>query len=181
MKNVDQILSEKFEVKNLKTLNTSDGIAYTASIYANSVKICDVENQGWGGETMFDMSEESEKIFNSIIQDNNIKKMLLDSRYNFMETIDKISNEIILSEIIETAIILKKFNSDVKRHQKKAIVYGVYNADSFQVFKFKYDLELIVNKGYKGKIQEEIDKIKKGLKPGERILNTNLQKLGLTV
>jgi hypothetical protein len=41
----------KYELKALKTLNTSDGVAWTASLYKDGKRIATVENKGDGGST----------------------------------------------------------------------------------------------------------------------------------
>ena len=40
-----------YEIKALKSLRTSDGIAYTANLYCDGKKVGSVENQGTGGPT----------------------------------------------------------------------------------------------------------------------------------
>lgn len=43
----------KIEVKNIKTIEISTGIAYTCTAYVNGKRAFLVENRGDGGETLF--------------------------------------------------------------------------------------------------------------------------------
>jgi hypothetical protein len=42
----------EFTLKNVKTLNTYDGVAFTASIYRDGVRVGTAENSGTGGPNM---------------------------------------------------------------------------------------------------------------------------------
>lgn len=42
-------MAKKYEIKNYKSLNTRDGVAWTSSLYRDGKKVADLEDQGHGG------------------------------------------------------------------------------------------------------------------------------------
>lgn len=149
---------KSFKFKNLEFFNTFDGIAYSCSLYYGASKIADVLNNGDGGETSIDYTENGEKILDSL----NIKQYHTDDGF-------EINNEYIISDLVEIAIIVKKS----LRNQNKSILF--FKDDSIYTIQFKSKLEDIA-KVRKDIIINNINKIKND---GGIIINTNLDKLGI--
>ena len=152
-----------FNFKNLKSFNTHDGIAYSCELYHNRFKIADVMNHGDGGMTSIDYTEGGEEYFDNL----NVKKYH-DKDLGF----DNVDNEYTISDLVETAISVKKALSK----QSKSIVYIV--GESIYTVTFKHKFSDILKANRVDVIQNQIDKVKK---EGGTILNTNLNKLGFNV
>lgn len=52
----------KYELKNIKTLNTSDGVAWTATVYKDGKRIGTAEDRGDGGSARLYVSDRAEEV-----------------------------------------------------------------------------------------------------------------------
>ncbi len=149
-----------FKFKNLKFIDTHDGVAYSCELFYGRDKIADVSNDGWGGMTDIHYTEKGENILNSL----NIPQ------YYKEDLGFDIDNEYVISDLIEVAIMMK----DVLKNQTNSIFF-IENDKIMQV-KYKYSLSKIISAGKGDVIVKQIEKIKND---GGVIINTNLSKLGV--
>ena len=172
-----QTINDKVKVQNLQNFETHDGTAYSGTFCIGNTKIALVQNSGQGGDTEYRfLSDEAEAMFNKFLNDNKIKSVLAE-RYKGMN----VDTETILSEFMEEFMQIKVDKQTISRLQKKAIVFTVPGSSAFNQIAWKQPLAKIVAAGYLDKIQETYNKIKRELKTGEVIVNTNLAKLGITI
>lgn len=180
---MDINILNQFSLKGLKTFNTHDGYAYNCTLMIGNVKIATIENGGYGGSTNYHfLSIDAQNLFNETIIKFNIREYLFNNGYDFMVCPNKITDEDILSTIVEEFISHKDWVKIIKKLEKNSILYGIVNSPNILYVKYKMPLEAIVSRmGGKDILQNKITEIKSKLTGDQIILNTNLEKIGLTI
>ncbi len=174
---------EKVSIKNVKTNVGHDLGGYYVDFYLKGHgKIGFVNNDGWGGEVLPDYeSKEKQSIFENFLKENNVAQIMFDNGWAFMKDVNKIDFDCQTESLMELLIAeleTKKYFKEIKKITKNAILFG--NEDGYSGVKFRLSLKEIATKpNGLATLQSRYDEIKKKLKPGERILNENLKKLGI--
>lgn len=167
-------------IKKLKTFDTRDGYAFSCEFYIGKTMVTMLHNDGRGGPTAYQfISDEAKKMFLEFVETNKMRQFMIDNGWGFMGTADRISDEDILSTLVEDTIQEKEVQRVINRYQKKGIVYGNPYTGKIKTVSWKASLEQMVVY-HRERLQYEINKVKQNLKEDEQILNTNLNELGLT-
>ena len=172
-------LVPEIKVSALKSFLTGDGYAYDVTILLNGKGVCHVQHDGRGGEMMCDFVGNGETLVNKYIKDNKLNQIMFENGWDFLESVDKISNEDVLEAIIEDEITNQDTRKKINRYQAKGLVIGTKGSDSFSTISWKQPLKKLIEVGHKDKLKDAIAKKIAELKDGEFILNNNLEKLGL--
>lgn len=176
----------KIEVKNIKIAQhmSEETTAFTADVFVNGVKTAYAKNDGQGGSTFYHAYEGKRELLEKAEAH---AKTLPSTTHTFAGSTITIDSD--LEGMIDDAVDKKqreadtaKFNKKLEKEMLTGFVIGVPNSGNAYTRSFKgkpklADLILITN----GRIavQNLYNTIKKELKDGEQILNTNLKALGL--
>ena len=170
----------KIELKNVKISESlsEETTAFTADIFVNGKKAGYARNDGRGGCTEYHSFQETREIINEA---EKFTLTLPKIKYDFNgKTFEMDSN---LENVIDN--LLEKFQSDKdKKKLEKLCLKGLFKGTNFGYsgVTFKISLkDMVKTYGDKGivHIQAAYDRVKSELKEGERILNTNLEELGI--
>jgi len=187
-KNLALALKEALSKITLKKVTTGIGHdlgGYFCDFYLKGHgKIGYINDDGWGGDvTPTYVSKAKQKVFEDFLKANNVAQKMLDNGFSFYKSAEKINFDTQAITIIEVVLIKLEEEKFIKKQRKqfeKAIVFG--NDNSYTAVKFKIPLKAVVlSKKGKEILQNEYDKIKRNLKENEKILNDNLQELGITL
>lgn len=137
-----------------------------------------------GENTQDFTSKENETYLTKFIKDNKLNQVLFDNGYHFMNSVERVSNETVIDEIVNTLFNLKqaeKHENTLKRHCEKSIVVGKSALDYsyYGYTKIKSLTEITDAKGGVASLQGVYDKAVKNLKQGEKVLNSDEQLLSL--
>ena len=170
----------KIEIKNVKInkMFSEETICFKADIYINGKKIAYAENDGHGGSTFYNAYDVKGR---EVLKDaEEYAKTLPSIKYNYDDKIHEFP--MTLEHFIDTAID-DVFNGKQKAKQEKkinkitekAIVFGIPNGSTYRYIQFKNTIKEL-QESHTGRIvlENTINKIKKELKDGEVIFNTNL-------
>jgi hypothetical protein len=170
----------KIELKNVKISESlsEETTAFTADIFVNGKKAGYARNDGRGGCTEYHSFPETRELFDKA------EKFALTLPKKVEEFNGKIyefnSNlELIIDNIIEN--VLKEKD---KKKLEKACLKGIFKGNTFDYSGVSYKLPLKdIVRIHKEKgvahLQGAYNKMKSELKQGEKILNTNLEELGI--
>lgn len=169
-------------LKNVKLGFGHDLCGAYADFYLKGKKMGYFNDDGWGGETdIVYVSDAHQKEFEAFLTKNNVAQIMLDNGWDFLKDANKIDLHSQAEEIINEAINLKE-NEKVEKKMAKACEKGIYynTANGYKGITFKLPLKaVLLHKGGLAFLQQNYDKIKSELKNGEKIVNTNLEKLGI--
>lgn len=165
----------KIELKNVKFMESmsEETNCFSADIFVNGKKVGYAKNTGQGGPTDY----------RHYLDEKNSNKEVLEKAEKYCQTLPPINyGSFTLDSNLENVIDnlfedwLKE--QEVKKMEKRfktGIAVGVPGAASYSYYDFKRSLETFP----KDKLQAYVFQIKAKLKKDEKILNTNLEKLGL--
>ncbi len=160
-------------LKNIKIslTHSEETVLFTADVYVNDVKTAWAKNDGRGGSTFYGSYEG--------------KKQLLIDAEKYCLSLPKIKYgegsgysewDMNLEQFIDGLIDAKQ-KKKIAKHMETSVVYGLPNGNSFHMIGFKNKPKLVdVAKTPQGElaIAMLVNKIKKELKEGEVIFNTNI-------
>jgi len=188
----------KLVVKNLEYMQGTDGIALNCDIYHKGVKLLHAHDDGRGGCLDFHIASDKPEIKLKYNQLQTHVKSL--PKYDFNaemrdagfkgdykgEDWREVTMEDFLNNLINDAIDQKeskKVKTRFNRDAKKGVLYGT-SINSYSKFWWKgYSLAKLAEHP-KGRefLQTKVDDLKKKLKDGDRILNTEyIKSLGIKV
>ena len=175
---------ERITLKNVKTNIGHDLCGMYCDFYLDGQKMGYLNDDGWGGEIdiVYD-NDNCQKLFEYFLKENNVAQLLFEGKWSFMGSADKISFDSQVDSLITERVNLSEREKSEKKAQKeclKGIVIG--NSQKYQIFGFRMPLKEIVEKyGAEGvlAIQKSYMRAKKAMTDGDRILNTNLEELGI--
>jgi hypothetical protein len=158
----------KKELKKVKQFKGRQMDGFSAVLYLNDVKVCDVINHGDGsafyyGPLLTGQQKELLSEFQMIV--SSLPPIKVDDNLSFEPDMDYY-----LSELLETQQVQVKLEKLYKNH----IVFGI-PGNWFELKKLKTHLP--ISELSDKHLQIYVNEIKLKLKPNEQILNTNLRPL----
>jgi hypothetical protein len=188
-KNLIRLLTENgvlgaITLKNIKTEIGHDMMGYYCDIYLKGRgKIGYVNDDGWGGHVEPTYIDINKKItFEVFLKEKNVAKLMVENGWEFLKgkELDYHTQALCVIELKLNCIQDEKFLKKRQKIEEVGITYGTDN--SYRAVKYRMPLKaILLHKGGKELLQKKVDEIKKGLKEGERILNENLEELGIKV
>lgn len=182
-----QNILQDFSLKGVKTMRGHDGQQLSCSLMYKGKKVADFHDDGWGGPANIEYVDQAELL--KVLDERQTAEFMLANGWEFMETVDKFTlddkAQYVIDELFNEQQRIKEEANFKKKMQKayaKHICWGVPGTGEYAYGGWKIPLaEVVANpKGGVQLVQNYIDKIKKErLKPGEVILNDNLEALGL--
>lgn len=178
----------KIEIKNVKINLTfsEETIMFKADLAINGIIVGEAKNDGRGGNTFYEEKKydvKKQEFFSDAIRNRN--KDLIKQAEDFCKSLPPYQGsdftldmdlEFFIDNLIDDEIAKK----EQKKFEKKMIdriMWGVPKGVSYKEIQFKVHLSQLP----KDKLQEYIDKYKKGFVKGEVFLNTNLESLGIKI
>ena len=170
----------KIELKNVKISESlsEETTAFTADIYVDGKKAGYARNDGRGGCTNYHPFQETRELFNKA---EKFTLTLPKIKYDFNgKTFEMDSN---MENVIDN--LLEKFQSDKDRKKmEKICLKGFVKSTAIGYTQLTYKMSLkdmVKIYGEKGvdNLQRTYDNFKSNLKEGEKIINTNLEELGV--
>lgn len=153
----------KLELKNTKSFRGMEGYGYNATLYADGVKTALVMEAGNGGEISYEVY--NQEYFSKV--ETYAKTLPAVEYYGSKLSMDM---DLLMGRLYDQIDITKK----MKSLMSKKILIGIPGAfergESIRTISFQKPLSSLP----KDKLQEFISKTIPSLKPGEKILNTNL-------
>ena len=174
---------EKISLKNVKTEIGHDLCGYYCDVYLKGHgNIGYVNDDGWGGDVSPTYLNEDKKLaFEKLLKDNNVAQLMFDNGWSFMKTIDRIDLDCQAVSIVEMKLNMidaEKFEEKRTKATEKGIIYGTDS--TYKSASYNMPLKAVaLHKGGVEAIQNVYNRVKKGLKEGEKIFNTNLEELGI--
>jgi hypothetical protein len=172
----------KIEIKNVKInkMFSEETICFKADVYINGKKIAYAENDGHGGSTFYNAYDIKDR---EVLKDAeqyatnlpSIKNNYGDKTYEFPMTLEHIINEAI--DDVFNGKEKAKQEKKIQKLMENHIVYGVPNSDTYHMIGFKGKQTFNqIGRTPQGlmAIKNLHNRIKKELKDGEVIFNTNL-------
>lgn len=167
----------KVQLKNVHTFEGHDGLGLNADVWINGIKCMHVFDGAYGGEMeytehTYDNPKAEQIKANIKLLDDYIATLpeetstFGDKTFKF-----KVNRDIFINNLYE--------QMQMEKHMKKAILVGDPNSTSYQRFSWKGKTlaQMPV-----GALQMTVNQIKKKYCTGNvRILNTNLEALGVTI
>lgn len=177
----------KVTIRNLKTMPTHDGLALHCKVFVDGKEIGIAHDDGWGGELDFQIHPNSDATRTLIkkLEDYaaSLPKINVNEKFPDMKPL---LVQPTMSLLIDFAIS-DKLNQMEERRQKqqlqKGIVYGT-SLSNAQILRWKGKTlkDMAAKPDTRFQAQLVINKIKKNLKMGEKILNEEyLRSLGFEV
>ena len=174
------------ELRNIQIQDrqSEETTAFTSSLWINGKKIGYAKNSGKGGSTDYGLDNYHDQVSKKILADAEsyclqLAPLSMD-KYGIHESGESVSLpmslELFIDLIIDDLIDKKeknKFRQKQLKHQKNAILVG----DDTQYKRITWDYsidELLKHETGRAAIKNTVSKYKKSMKPGERILNTNI-------
>lgn len=184
----------KVEVKNVKFHQGRDFDGVNADVFINGVKVYHVLDDGNGGCLMIDLLAYSSKnpdIVKALAKElNDYIGSIPETPMDFGNGVEKDKDGNILMHKPNLNDYINDLISDVEKNKSKkkmekqmesAILYGVPNGYSYSMVKYKISLADLV-KTHKAKLQQKVTEIQVNeCKKGVKILNTNLEALGIQI
>jgi len=181
----EQTIFNRVTIKKFKEGFGHDLMGYYCDVYLDNKKVGYVNDDGWGGDVSIEFTDKSKQtVFEAYLVDNKIVDIMV-TKLDWGSPLKK--NEINLWSqglaVVEVAIDTKEANKFIKKINKSclnSIVYGTNHRYKSSGWK-NLSLDAIVNHPDMGvkPLQQLYNRIKKELKDGERIFNTNLEELGV--
>lgn len=170
----------KIELKKIAVYErmSEETTAFNAEIYADGINIGYAKNDGQGGCTFYHAHQGKQDL---MAKAEAYAKTLPPIQYELGEGRKgeiAMNLEHLIDELVEQYLQTKENAKFAKKREKAYltnIVFGKPNGTSYKSIGWKITIAEICNmKGGEDKIKEVIAKVKKDLKEGEKILNTNL-------
>lgn len=173
-------------LRKVKTGFGHDLAGLYCDVYMAGVKsrICYLNDDGWGGEVEIRYeTPQTQEIFETFLKGGKVAQLMLMGEFSFLKTVDKIDLHCQAQNLIEIAVNLIEEDKFKKKIQKDCLTGIAFGTDSaYRIINYKMPLKAIVEinkeKGVEA-LQKAYDRAKSELKLGERILNTNLEELGV--
>lgn len=167
-------------LKNIKTFRGHDGIGLNADIYVDGKKVCHVHDDARGGCFDYTAYGPDYQANNKIIGEMEeyaktlppVKSSFDDSTYP--QDLDGLINDIVMKQEIEK--MEKKNVTKFPTH----IIVGVPGSGSYTEYGYGKP-KVLLSQIPVANLQRDIDTIKAKLKDGAKILNTNLEALGIVI
>lgn len=179
---IPSAILEAVSIKNVKKGFGHDLLGFFCDIYLNKKKVGYFNDDGWGGETDISLTIESEKELQKLFDQNNLSELMFTKGdWNFYDSKDQIEFKSQLDEVISFIDYnnqAKKFHKTFLKSQEKGIVFGTMERYEVISWKGKKLHEMASVPQHKLTVQVKLKEIKRKLKDGETILNTNLKELG---
>ena len=176
---------EQVTIKNLKLGFGHDLQGCYCDFYLGGKKMGYMNDDGWGGEVEITyVSHEAKAIFEAFLTKNKVAQLYFENGWAFMETADKIDLRTQAECIIDDAVNMVnevQFAKKIQKRCEKAIVYGTDTATREVSWKGLNLRQLVTHPSGKGveALQKAYNDVKGRLQPNERIINTNLEALGI--
>ena len=173
----------RISLKNVKTGFGHDLNGLYADFSLDGKKMGYINDDGWGGESEIRFeSKKHEEIFNAFLKDNNVGQLMFENGWEFMESADKIDLHSQADDLINDAVNMieqKKAEKKLEKKTLKAIVIGELDENGGLVAYRETTWGKPLEQVALGALQMTYNDRKKKLKPNEKILNTNLERLGV--
>ena len=181
---------KQVSLKKVKNWIGREGVALQAEFYLNGKKMGTFYDVAEGAEAdIYFISPAHKGEFESFLIKNNVAQIMFDNGWDFLGTPDKIKFHSQTQELIDIAFTAAEREKDEKKAQRKkekhclyGIVYEKDGVSGYYTNLFRIPLKHIVNSfGEKGveTIQKLYDKTKIEIGEKGKILNTNLEELGI--
>lgn len=181
---------EQITLKNVKDGFGHDLAGMYADFYLKGEKLGYYNDDGWGGEVEIKfVSETAQKRMEAFLKENKVAKIMFDNGWGFMKSVNRIDLHCQTVEVIDEAYNLiqrkkaqEKYNKQLQKICLNAIVVGSDTDTAYRYTKFSYPLKTIVEmRGKEGVrfLQTQYNIVRMSMKRGEKILNTNLEELGI--
>ncbi len=172
---------DKITLKKVKTEIGHDLCGYYFDFYLKGHgKIGYVNNDGWGGhvEPTYE-NNKKQAVFEKLLKDADVEKAMAENGWAFMKKEIDINTQVLsLLEMVLNNIDTAKFEKKRTQTTEKGIVFGTDG--SYKSVSYKIPLKAVaMHKGGVKVIQDSYNRIKKNLKPNEKIFNENLEDLGI--
>ena len=167
----------KVELKNVKTFEGHDGLGLNADVWINGINCMHLFDGAYGGEYEYTMNTynnpKADQVRTNVQLLDDYIATLPEETSTFGDRTFKLKmdRDMFLNNIYE--------QMQLEKQMKKAILVGEPNGTSYQ--KFSWKGKTLAQMPVQA-LQMTVDNIKKKYCTGNvRILNTNLQKLGVTI
>jgi len=168
----------KIELKNFKTFPrmSEETLAFVADVYINGVKAAFAKNDGHGGPTYY---ANVGQILNAklVSQAEEWAKAQPDHKYESSHGMKEFSVKMDLEHYIDLLVASQEEKQMLAKRQVAGLVVGVPGSEQLSIFKIRQTRGLpkrtIANLSIEN-LKSLVANVTKQLKPGERILNTNL-------
>lgn len=167
----------KLELKNIKVNLTfsEETTMFKADLFVNGKKIAYAHNDGHGGCTYYDPLEGKRE---ELRKAEEFAKTLPSDYYDFGDEKREIKMDLEywIDKQVEDFVNAKenaKFQKKMEKDMETKIVFGIPNGTSYRMVGFKSKLKLTQLNQIQ--INTLIDSVKKQMKEGEVILNTNIK------
>lgn len=176
----------KIEIRKL-TVNhkfSQETLMFMADVYVDGKKVAYARNEGHGGctniqpyEGQRELLRKAEEYCKSLPMKYSKAK---GDNFDMEQNLESIIDDLVYAE--DNAKEKERFEKKMQKHMLTSIIYGVPDSGSYRMIGYKKTLaEVNASPGGNLSIQQLVNDTKKKLQPGEVILNTNLQALGINV
>lgn len=171
-------------LKNVKSNFGHDLAGMYAHFFLDGKKMGFYNDDGHGGEAEIRyISPTHQTQFENFMKSNGLAELMFENGWDFMESAEKIDLNSQTEELVNAAFNLrelKKVEAKVKKDCLKAICFGK-GIEEYRMLKFQLSFKDIVEKFPNGLeyLQAQYERVKSEMKEGDKLLNTNLEKLGI--
>ncbi len=173
---------KKIKLKKLVYGIGHDKAGYSCDLYIGNTMIAYINDDGRGGEIeIYYENEKAKQLIKEFLEKHDIKTLMFENGWEFIKDKEKIDRTSQIAIIVEELINLKedeKYKKKIKKHTENGIVYGNDNGFKVTVFRIKLKEMVLIKDGMMF-LQKKYDEIKANLKDNEKILNENLEELGI--
>lgn len=174
---------QRVTLKNVKMGFGHDLQGLYADFSLNGKKMGYINDDGWGGEVEITYESKATQIdFERFLTQNNVAQIMFENGWEFMGDVKKITLHTQAEDVINSAVNLIEENKAIKKLEKKTlkgIVIVEMDAKGNIVAYRATTWKILLTALPLGAVQMTYNELKKRLKPNEKILNTNLEKLGV--
>lgn len=181
---IPEEIKNRVTIKNIKTGFGHDLMGMFCDIWLDKKNVGYYNDDGWGGEPELRLTGDAEEKLLGLLQQHNWRsRMFNEMGWNFYDDESKISDHSIIESLIEHLHDEKQKEKVLKKIEKqseKEILWGTWDNYTRSGFKGGLSFEQLIKVYGVPKVQQFIDnQIKPKLQPGQQILNTNFEALGL--
>lgn len=173
----------KIEVKNIKFYEklSEETNCFTADVFINGTKVAYAKNDGQGGSTFYQsydpkyrpLLEEAEAYAKTLPEKTTT---LLGSKFTYKQDLESLIDDACTEKILEQS--KKKFEAKKLKDMQYGILVNTNGSDSYSILRFK-GTKVPLSKLSQASRENLLISVKNQLKPGQKIINTNLEALGL--
>lgn len=173
----------KIEVKNIKFYEklSEETNCFTADVFINGTKVAYAKNDGQGGSTFYrpydikyrQLLEEAEAYAKTLPEKSTT---LLGDTFTYKQTLDSLIDDACTDKILEQS--KKKFEAKKVRDMQYGILVSTSTSEAYSILRFE-GTKTPLSKLSQASRENLLTSVKNQLKPGEKIINTNLEALGL--